>query len=237
VGIRIAEQVRDYLLQGVPRNAVNMPTISPEEYQKLAPYVQLGENLGTFVAQIAGERVSEARISYDGGLAELNTHLVKNAVLKGILKKALSDSVNIVNSGTLAQARGIEVLEVRSARRATFSHSLGLALRTETGEASALAMVGPRGKLRILGIDGLDIEAPLDGIHVYIRNQDVPGVIGRIGTILGDHKINIANFALGRDAQGGEAVGLVQVDDLVPEEVLAEIRAIAAIRVTRVVEI
>ena len=237
VGIRIAEQVRDYLLQGVPHNAVNMPAISPEEYQKLAPYVQLGENLGTFVAQIAGERISEARISYDGGLAELNTHLVKNAVLKGILKKALSDSVNIVNAGTLAQARGIEVLEVRSARREAFSHSLGLALRTETGSASALAMVGPRGHLRILGINELDIEAPLEGIHVYIRNQDVPGVIGRIGTILGDHKINIANFALGRDAQGGEAVGLVQVDGLVPEEVLTEIHSIAAIRVARVVEI
>ena len=91
VGIRIAEQVRDYLLLGVPRNAVNMPTISPEEYQKLAPYLQLGENLGTFLAQVAGERISEVSISYDGGLAELNTHLVKNAVLKGILKKALSD--------------------------------------------------------------------------------------------------------------------------------------------------
>jgi len=237
VGIRIAEQVRDYLLQGVPRNAVNMPTMSSEEYQKLAPYVQLGENLGSFLSQLAGERIGEARLSYDGGLAELNTHLVKNAVLKGILKKALSDSVNIVNSGTLAQVRGIEVLEVRSARRATFSHSLGLALRTETGSASALAMVGPRGKLRILGINELDIEAPLAGIHVYIRNRDVPGVIGRIGTILADHKINIANFALGRDAQGGEAVGLVQVDEFVPENVLAEIRSIAAIRVARVVEI
>jgi D-3-phosphoglycerate dehydrogenase len=213
VGIRIAEQIRDYLLLGVPRNAVNMPTISPEEYQKLKPYLQLG------------------------GLAELNTHLVKNAVLKGILKKALSDRVNIVNAGTLAQARGLEVLELRSARRAAFSHSLGLALRTETGSASALAMVGLRGNLRILGINELDIEAPLQGIHIYIRNQDVPGVIGRIGTILGDHKINIANFALGRELQGGLAVGLVQVDDHVPDEVLAEIRSIPAIRVARVVEI
>jgi D-3-phosphoglycerate dehydrogenase len=237
VGIRIAEQIRDFLLLGVPRNAVNMPTISPEEYQKLAPYLKLGENLGTFLAQVAGERISEVRISYDGGLAEINTHMVKNAVLKGILKKALSDRVNIVNAGTLAQARGLEVLELRSARRAAFSHSLGLALRTETGSASALAMVGLRGNLRILGINELDIEAPLEGIHIYIRNQDVPGVIGRIGTILGDHKINIANFALGRELQGGEAVGLVQVDDHVPEEVLAEIRSIPAIRVARVVEL
>jgi D-3-phosphoglycerate dehydrogenase len=237
VGIRIAEQIRDFLLLGVPRNAVNMPNISPEEYQKLTPYLRLGENLGTFLAQVAGARISEVSISYDGGLAELNTHLVKNAVLKGILKKALSDQVNVVNAGALAQARGIEVQEIRSARRAAFSHSLGLALRTETGSASALAMVGPNGNLRLLGIHGLDIEAPLEGIHIYSRNQDVPGVIGRIGTILGDHKINIANFALGRDIQGGEAVGLVQVDGPVAEEVLTEIRSIPAIRVARVVEL
>jgi D-3-phosphoglycerate dehydrogenase len=237
VGIQIAEQIRDFLLLGVPRNAVNMPNISPEEYQKLSPYLRLGENLGTFLAQVAGERISLVSISYDGGLAELNTHLVKNAVLKGILKKALSDRVNVVNAATLAQARGIEVSELRSARRATFSHSLGLALQTETAQASALAMVGPSGNLRLLGIHGLEIEAPLQGIHIYIRNQDVPGVIGRIGTILGDHQINIANFALGRNTQGGEAVGLVQVDGHVSEEVLAEIRSIPAIRVARVVEL
>jgi len=238
VGIRIAEQIRDYLLLGVPRNAVNMPAISPEEYQKLAPYLKLGERVGAFLAQISGDRISEASISYDGGLAELNTHLVKNAVLKGILKMALSDRVNLVNAGALAQARGIEVSEVRSARRADFSNSLGLALRTESGSASLLAMVGLRGSSRILGINGLNIDAPLEGSHIYIRNQDVPGVIGRIGTILGDHKINIANFALGRgEHEAGEAVGLVQVDGHVPEEVLADICSIPAIRVARMVEL
>jgi D-3-phosphoglycerate dehydrogenase len=237
VGIRIAEQVRDYLLLGVPRNAVNMPTISPEEYQKLSPYLQLGESLGAFLSQIAGERIGEVRISYDGGLAELNTHLVKNAVLKGILKKALSDHVNIVNAGVLAQARGLEVLEVRSVRRAAFSHSLGLAVHTETGSTSALAMVGRMGHLRVLGINELDIEAPLQGIHIYTRNRDVPGVIGRIGSILGDHKINIANFALGREIEGGEAIALIQIDERAPEDVLAEIRAIPAIRFAHLIEI
>jgi D-3-phosphoglycerate dehydrogenase / 2-oxoglutarate reductase len=200
VGIRIAEQVRDYLLTGVARNAVNMPSISVEEYKKLAPYIQLGEKLGAFVAQLASQRLEEVRISYDGGLAELNTHLVKNAVLKGVLNRMLSEQANLVNAGALAQARGLEVAEMRSARRAAYSNSLGIALKTETETASALGMVGVRGELRILGINDLDIDAPLKGYILYMRNQDVPGVIGRVGTILGNAKVNIANFALGRES-------------------------------------
>jgi D-3-phosphoglycerate dehydrogenase len=237
VGIRIAEQVRDFLLQGVARNAVNMPSVSAEEYKKLQPYLSLGEKLGAFLAQIAGERREEVRISYDGGLAELNTNLVRNAVLKGILKQVLSDQVNLVNAAALAQARGIEVNELRSARRAAFSNSLGIALRTETGSASALGMVGLGGTPRILGVNDIDIDAPLRGVILYIRNQDVPGVIGRVGTILGDRKLNIANFALGRNQQAQEAIGLVNVDHRVPANVLDEIRSIPAVRVARVVEI
>ncbi len=237
VGIRIAEQVRDYLATGVARNAVNMPAVSAEEFTKLEPYIQLGEKLGAFLAQIAGGRVSEVRISYDGGLAELNTHLVKNAVLKGILTPALSDQVNLVNAGALAQSRGVEVAELRSARRATFSNSLGVALRTEAETATVLGMVGLRGVLRILGINDIDIEAPLRGVILFIRNQDVPGVIGRVGTILGNRKLNIANFALGRNPQVHEAIGLVNVDNHISGEVLDEIRAIPAIRAARVVEL
>jgi D-3-phosphoglycerate dehydrogenase / 2-oxoglutarate reductase len=237
VGIRIAEQVRDYLVLGVARNAVNMPSISPEEFKKLEPYIQLGEKLGAFLAQIAGERLEEVRISYDGGLAELNTHLVKNAVLKGILNQVLDEDANLVNAGTLAQSRGVEVVELRSARRAAFSNSLGIALRTDAGTHSALGMVGLRGSLRILGINDVDIEAPLRGTILFIRNQDVPGVIGRVGTILGDRRVNIASFALGRDQQAGVALGLVNVDSPIPEQVLAEIRAVPAIRAARVVEI
>jgi D-3-phosphoglycerate dehydrogenase len=237
VGIRIAEQVRDYLLLGVARNAVNMPAVSPEEFKKLEPYIQLGEKLGSFLAQIAGGRVCEVRISYDGGLAELNTHLVKNAVLKGIMSPALSEQVNLVNAGALAQSRGIEVAELRSARRAAFSNSLGIASRTEAETATALGMVGLRGALRILGINNIDIEAPLRGVILFIRNQDVPGVIGRVGTILGNRKLNIANFALGRNQQAQEAIGLVNVDNHISAEVLDEIRAIPAIRAARVVEL
>lgn len=236
VGVRIAEQVRDYLLQGVARNAVNMPSVSAEEYKKLQPYLALGEKLGAFLAQIAGERLEEVRISYDGGLAELNTHLVKNAVLKGVLNQILDEPINLINAGALAQARGIEVVELRSARRADFSNSLGIALRTAAGSASMLGMVGLRGA-RVLGLNDIDIEAPLGGHILYIRNRDVPGVIGRVGTLLGDRRVNIANFALGRNQQAEEAIGLVNVDHEIPVEVLAEIRAIPAVRAALVVHV
>jgi D-3-phosphoglycerate dehydrogenase len=237
VGIRIAEQVRDFLLTGVARSAVNIPSVSAEEFKKLEPYIQLGEKLGTFLAQIAGERIREVRISYDGGLAELNTHLVKNAVLKGVLKPALSEQVNLINAGALAQKRGVEVSELRSARRATFSNSLGIGIYTEGESATGVGMVGMRGVLRILGLNDIDIEAPLRGIIIFIRNDDVPGVIGRVGTILGDRKINIATFTLGRNTETQRAIGLVNVDDQVPDSVLQEIRAIPAVRAVRVVEV
>ncbi|HMD83704.1 MAG TPA: phosphoglycerate dehydrogenase [Terriglobia bacterium] len=237
VGIRIAEQVRDYLISGVARNAVNLPAVSPEEFKKLEPYIQLGEKLGAFLAQLAGERIREVRISYDGGLAELNTHLVKNAVLKGILTPALSQQVNLINAGALAQQRGVEVAELRSARRATFSNSLGIGIYTEGESATGVGMVGVQGALRIMGLNEIDIEAPLRGIILFINNQDVPGVIGRVGTILGDRKINIATFTLGRNPQTQQAIGLVNVDNQVPDEVLEEIRAIPAVRTVRVVEI
>ena len=236
VGISIAEQIRDYLRLGVPRNAVNMPAISPEEYKKIEPYIQLGEKLGAFLAQIAGERLEEVKISYDGGLAELNTHLVKNAVLKGVLRKPLLHEINLVNASSLAQERGIEVVEVRSARRAAYSNSLGIALRTDVDSPSVLGMVGMRG-LRVLGISDIDIDAPLKGFLLFIRNQDVPGVIGRVGTILGQKNVNIASFALGRNQHSGEAIGLVNIDEPVSRELLDEIRKIPAVRFACIVQV
>jgi len=237
VGTRIAEQLRDYLLTGAVRNAVNMPAVSPEEFKKLEPYIQLGEKLGTFIAQLADKPIAEVSISYDGGLADLNTHLVKNAVLKGVLGQILAEPINLINAGNFAKARGIEVVEVRSARRASYANSLGVALRTAGESASVLGMIGLTNSLRILGVNNIDIEAPLRGFLLLIRNQDVPGVIGRVGTLLGEHKINIANFALGRVQDSKEALGLVNVDQKVSAEVLAELRAIPAIRQARIIEI
>jgi D-3-phosphoglycerate dehydrogenase len=237
VGTRIAEQLRDYLQSGAVRNAVNMPSVSPEEFKKLEPYLQLGEKLGAFVAQLTDKHISEVSISYDGGLADLNTHLVKNAVLKGVLSQILADSINLINAGNFAKARGIEVVEVRSGRRAAYSNSLGVALRTAGEPASVLGMIGLNNVLRVLGVNNIDIEAPLKGFLLLIRNQDVPGVIGRVGTLLGQHQINIANFALGRLQDSNEAMGIVNVDHKVSPEVLSELRAVQAVRQARVIEI
>ena len=127
--------------------------------------------------------------------------------------------------------------ELRSSRRAAFSNSLGIALKTEADCASALGMVGLRNSLRILGINDIDIEAPLRGTLLYIRNQDVPGVIGRVGTVLGNRNVNIASFALGRNPDAREAIGLVNVDNPISAETLNDIRAIPAVRLARVIEV
>jgi D-3-phosphoglycerate dehydrogenase len=237
VGTRIAEQLRDYLTTGAVKNAVNMPAISPEEFKKLGPYLQLGEKLGAFVAQLTEKPFAEVSISYDGGLADMNTHLVKNAVLKGVLSQILADQINLINAGNFAKARGIEVVEVRSARRAKYTNSLGVALRIDGETVSVLGMIGLNNALRVLGVNNIDIDAPLTGFLLLFRNQDVPGVIGRVGTLLGKHSINIANFALGRVNNSDEAMGIVNVDHNVTPEVLAELRAITAIRQARVIEI
>lgn len=237
VGIRIAEQVRDYLVDGVVRNAVNLPPVSAEEYRRLRPYLALGEKLGAFLVQIAGGPLEEVRISYDGGVSNLNTHLVKSAVLAGVLGRTLSEEeVNLVNAASLAESRGLEVTEVRSANRATASNSLGVALHGAGGTVSVLGAVGLRDSMRILGINEVDVEAPLKGAILVIQNQDVPGVIGRVGTLLGKREINIGSFALGRHAESRQAIGLINIDQSVPSETLAELRSIPAIRSALLVE-
>ena len=126
---------------------------------------------------------------------------------------------------------------MRSARRAKYTNSLGVALRKDGETVSVLGMIGLNNALRVLGVNNIDIDAPLTGFLLLFRNEDVPGVIGRVGTLLGKHKINIANFALGRVQDSKEAMGIVNVDQKVPQEVLSELRAVQAIRQARVIEI
>ncbi len=237
VGVRIAEQMRDYLQDGVSRNAVNLPAVSAEEFRMLEPYVELGEKLGSFLAQMANERVNSVCISYDGGLAQVNTLTVRNAVLAGVLNVALSEKANLINAGAIAEDRGLEMEELHSTRRVSFLNSLGVSLRTEGGTHSILGMVGMEGSLRILGINDIDVEAPLKGTILLIKNRDVPGVIGRMGSILGNHQINIANFALGRADRTEQAIGVVNVDEVVPESVLEEIRAVPAVHTARAIQV
>jgi D-3-phosphoglycerate dehydrogenase len=253
VGTLIAQQVRDFLAEGVLRNAVNLPTLSAEQYRRLRPYLELAERLGSVVAQIAAGQIGQVRISYAGEPAELGTHVLRNAVLAGLLNTVLDEKVNLVNAGPVAAARGLTVEELTRRREHGFPDTLEVAVapvasgQVTAGSAqdqdkSGFAVEGTvlhGTSPRILSIDGIQLEAPLEGTLLFIRNRDVPGVIGQVGTILGSRGINIATFALGRReaVRGAEAVALVRLDGNVPDSIVLPIRGIAAVTESRLVRL
>lgn len=240
VGTLIAQQVRDYLADGLIRNAVNMPALSAEQYRRLRPYLELGERLGAMVAQAAPTRsLSRIRIRYAGEPAELGSHVVRSAVLTGVLNSVLDEKVNLVNAADAAAARGMIVEETTRRRERGYPNTLEVACADCDDQFTVEGTVVHDGSPRILSLDGIELEAPLEGTLLLTRNQDVPGVIGQIGTVLGNLGVNIATFALGRrqPVQGAEAVALVRVDGQVGESVLRAIRAIPSITEARLIRL
>jgi D-3-phosphoglycerate dehydrogenase / 2-oxoglutarate reductase len=231
VGIQIAMQVREYLKLGVVQNAVNLPSLTHEEYVVLAPYIDLAGRLGSFLAQTGNGGIEAIHFTYGGGLAEAKTDLVRNAAIEGLLQG--SEHVNRINAAAVAQERGIRVHEEKTeTHRGGSASVLQIELHTVTGSSHATATVIHYEQPRLLEFDGIDIETPLEGNLLVCRNLDVPGVIGRIGTILGDHGVNIGNFALGRDRSGlkpVQALAVVQVDAPVSEAVLEALGTIEAL--------
>jgi len=242
IGVRIAEQIRDYLKSGIIRNAVNVPAPSPEEYRMLEPHMKVAERLGAFVAQIAGGKPPRVvRFALAGKLAKRNAYLLRNSILKGILNRLIAEKANVVNAAALAAERGVRLEELPGFSTA-FADALQVVLVTDDGESSAEATLLHGNQPRLLAVDGIRVEAPLEGNLIYFKNNDVPGVIGRIGTLLGKRGINIANFSLGRrdeHAKGkpAEAVAVVHIDGRVPERVLAELRKLPAVKYARSVEV
>ncbi len=252
IGIQLAMQVRDYLKLGVVQNAVNLPSLSHEEYLELAPYIEMADRLGHFLAHSTTGHLESIAITYTGRLAQGKTDLIRNAAIAGILAGTEgADGVNRINAATIAQERGIRVQEDKKefVTGGTGSvlkvvlHSAGADGKASdtTGSATVLHGSSPR----LLSHDGIDIEAPLQGTLVAIRNHDVPGVVGRIGTILGEHGVNIANFALGRSTRSqrvpqGQALAVVQVD--VPDSqniapAIAALKQVEAIASVRLIEL
>jgi len=231
VGYQIALQVKEYLKHGVIQNAVNVPSVSHEEYLELQPYIVLAERLGAFLAQASQGTLEEISLRYSGHIAEAKTELIRNAAIKGILNEGLEEKANLVNAAAIASSRGLRLSEECKPKRAGGDDSvLAIRLKTSTEEHIVKGSVLHKHAPRLLHVDGIEVEAPLERNLIYMRNRDVPGVIGRVGTILGEHKINIANFSLGRRAssdeagQPREAIAVVHVDGAVPESVLAELR-------------
>jgi D-3-phosphoglycerate dehydrogenase / 2-oxoglutarate reductase len=231
VGIQIAMQVREYLKLGVVQNAVNLPSLSHEEYVKLAPFIDLAGRLGAFLGQAGKSGIESIALVYGGALAEAKTELLRNAAIAGLLQG--SENVNRINAAAVAQERGIRVHEEKEeSHRGGAASVLTITLHTASGESRASATVIHGEQPRLLAFDNIDIETPLEGNLLVCRNYDVPGVIGKIGTILGQQGVNIANFALGRDRSGTKpvkALALVQVDEPVSASVLAALMTIEAL--------
>lgn len=237
VGMRIAEQLAEYLNGGAAIHAANMPTVTAEQYRTLGPYVALAERLGTFAAYLAAGNPKMVRLVYLGQIAENNTHLVRNAGLAGVLSRSLARKANVVNAVQIAADRGLDIAERRE-KRTRHIDAVRLELETDAGLTTVEGAV-VLDKPRLIQVDGIYCEAPLAGHLTFLRNEDVPGVIGFVGTIFGKNNINIANFSLGRreaPAQPGfplEAVGVVETDQPVPENVLAQLLENRAIKQAR----
>lgn len=240
VGIQIANQVREYLKRGVIQNAVNMPSIDDQQYQQMRPYIALAEKLGIFLACIAEGPVREISIHYGGRIAEWKTELIRNAAIQGVLNQQIEERANVVNAASLAQERGIAVNESKrdDASVGSAGDVITVSLRTSAGERMARGGVLRGSSMRLLGVDGIGIELPLEGKLIYMRNRDVPGVVGAVGATLGRHKINIGNLALGRGGGPGttEAMAVVQVDEVAPEAVLQELKQIPNVKEVKWVE-
>ncbi|MDR3748278.1 MAG: phosphoglycerate dehydrogenase [Acidobacteriota bacterium] len=240
VGVQIALQVREYLLKGVIQNAVNVPSISEEEYQAMLPYIVLGERLGAFLAQSSEGGVEEIALSYSGEITEWKTALIRNAAVAGALNQIAHahERANLVNAVSIAEERGIRIAERKKAPGAgAAGNVLRVTFKTGQQENTVAGCVLAGGIPRLLEIDGINVEAPLEGTFIYLRNLDVPGVVGRVGTVLGQHNVNIANFSLGRSRQGQEAsaVAVVQVDGEISDKVLEALRGIETVLLAKAI--
>jgi len=244
VGVQIAQQVKEYLKHGVIQNAVNVPSVSAEEYAEMQPYIVLAERMGSFLAQVSGGRLEEISLRYSGHIAEWKTELIRNGAIKGILNQALEEKANLVNAAAIAGSRGLRVHEAHKAKASTGGAGsvLSIFLKTAAEEHMVKGAVLHGSAPRLLHVDGIDVEAPLERNLIYLRNRDVPGVIGKVGTILGEEKINIADFSLGRrSAEPGtetrEAIAVVHVDGHVPDDVLGKLKKIPAVQQAKAVQL
>ena len=252
IGIQLAMQVRDYLKLGVVQNAVNLPSLSHEEYLEVAPYIEMAERLGHFLSHATQGNLENIQITYTGRIATGKTDLIRNAAIAGIFADTEAAALPIASTPPPSQPNAASASRKTSGSSppAAQARSSRSSFTPPRGTPAASATVLHGTSPRLLTYDGIDIEAPLHGTLVAIRNHDVPGVVGRIGTILGEHSVNIANFALGRAAdparaQGtartqrvpqGQALAVVQID--VPNaasataavDALRKVEAIASVR-------
>ena len=219
----------DYLLDGAISNAVNFPSITAEEAPRLKPFIELAEKLGSFAGQLTETGISKVQLIYEGQVAQMKTKALTSAAVAGLLRPMLED-VNVVSAPIVAKERGIVVEETTREAQGDYESLITVAVVTERQTRSVSGTVFADGRPRIVDIKGIRIDAEFGPSMIYVTNDDKPGFIGHFASILGEAGINIATFHLGRNAPGGDAIALVEVDGAVPAEVLEKVQALPHVR-------
>jgi D-3-phosphoglycerate dehydrogenase len=228
VALQVAEQMSDYLNTGAVVNSLNMPNVSAEDAPRLAPYLKLAENLGSFAGQLTETGIKAISVEYEGAVAALNVKPLTQAVLTGLLRPQL-EAVNMVNAPIIARERGVDVAEVKHERDSDYQTKITVTVTTDRRTRAVSGTLFGGTKPRLVNIKGIEIEAEFGPHMLYITNEDKPGFIGRLGALLGDSKVNIATFHLGRDKPGGEAIALVAVDSAISPDLLSRIAALEGV--------
>jgi D-3-phosphoglycerate dehydrogenase len=227
VGIQIAKQVRLYLLEGIAQNAVNLPSLSDVEYQQIKPYMGLAAKLGRFAAQLFTSNLAEIEVRFEGEVGGWKTQLIRSAAVAAILHAGNHEPTNVINAQAAAEERGVVVRELHAEPSARVN-LIQLRLCGPTGSVDCSGTLVHGSSPRLTRLNGIEIESHLDGSFIVFSNLDAPGVVGSIGTLLGKHGINIARLSLGRE--GRQALAIVQVDECVSPEVLAELRGAPSVQ-------
>jgi D-3-phosphoglycerate dehydrogenase len=237
VGTDIAFQVRDYLKGGLMQNAVNFYTLAGEMYDQARPAMDLAERLGAFLTQVLSGAPERVEVGLYGDLRDIDVKPILSAAVLGVLKPALGQGVTIVNAVTLARERNIEVLESTSSARVAFANLMVVRLKTAEGDLSVAGTLFGANHLRLVDVDGVEMDAIPQGHLLFVKNDDTPGVVGHIGTLLGERKVNIARMAVGRKAGSNRAIMLIEVDNEVQGGTLDAVRGIAGVREARAVKL
>jgi len=234
VAVQVAEQMADYLTTGAVSNALNIPSMSAEDAAKLKPYLQLADQLGSFAGQLTETGLKSVSIEFEGNASKLNTKPLTAVALKGLLQP-LIEGANMVNAPVIAKERGIEVSATSHDRAGDYQTLVRVTVVTEKRTRTVAGTLFGENP-RIVEVNGIKLEAGLTGRMLYVNNDDKPGFIGSLGTLLGKNNINIAYFHLGRNEAGNEAIALVAVDQEVPADVLAEIGKLPSVKQVKVLE-
>ena len=228
VAIQVAEQMADFLVNGAVTNALNMPSISAEDAPRLKPYMKLAEQLGSFAGQITENPIKSVNIEYQGTVSEVNTKPLSSILLATILGSQL-DTVNMVNAMSIADSRGIKYSETQTGSSKDWRSVIIVHVETEERSRTVAGTLFTGKEPRIVEIEGVQIEAALSEDMLFIRNDDKPGLVGQVGTFLGEAEQNIANFHLGRTPKGDSAICLVALDAPLPDEVMTKIKDLAQV--------